>query len=178
MPCLGFTRASSLLSSLTRLLAHLPSAHCVLCLVPEDSPELADENALDRAHDALFPFITTCLFVSSTVDKHGNNCPQALLMPINWDLYGPRIVNDDGITIIDITELGKPRYGFMFPHDNVLMDAGAYLRDYRHPYFEDARLCDEFGNVSVYAVRSTWLGYDYKVKFDRVKPEVGDACAH
>ncbi|KAF7188659.1 hypothetical protein HII31_09911 [Pseudocercospora fuligena] len=130
-----------------------------------------------RANEAMFPFIATCLFVSSThstlEQEAGGICPVALLMPINWEYDSSTMYNDDGLSIIDISEPGKPRYGFMFPGENVLLDSGGYLAKYGISG-ANTELEKGYGNVALSAIRSTWPGRNFKSKLHRIRPEVGD----
>lgn len=125
-----------------------------------------------RADESIFPFLATCLLLSSTL---GQFCPTTALMPINWDFDDvSRITNDDGVSIFDVSELGKPRYGFLFPGENVLMDGEMYLQEGYRIALGDRNLEPnyDFGTVSLHALRSTWPGRDFSAKLGRVMPEI------
>lgn len=134
---------------------------------------LGYEKDKPRADESTFPFIATCFLISSTL---GHYCGTTCLMPINLAFDNPCIPNNDGISVFDISELGRPRFGFFFPGQNVLMDGETYLTyvgRYREWKSSSRSLPeDDFGTVSLHALRDTWPGREFGVAFARVRPEI------
>ena len=58
-----------------------------------------------------FPFITTCLLLGASLDVKEGYDASVLLMPFNMPFDGGD--NNDGITVVDITDLSHVRYCFV-----------------------------------------------------------------
>lgn len=118
-----------------------------------------------QATDSLFPFIATCLAIGSSV---GSQSLQTLLLNLNT--HFDDIPNDDGISIFDISEPQRPRYAFMFPGENDLMDALQYMHCYmsrgrsswpstyerKEMSPPDVKSCLDFRPLAVEAMYDTW----------------------
>ncbi|KAL1586718.1 hypothetical protein WHR41_04554 [Cladosporium halotolerans] len=89
-----------------------------------------------------FPFMTTALLLGSDVRPPSHALSPAHPLPI--DTPPDQIQNGDGISIFDITEIGRPRYAMMrcvakrpcdrhdgLCHSRSIMNASDYIRRYR-----------------------------------------------
>ncbi|KAK5127658.1 hypothetical protein LTR85_006999 [Meristemomyces frigidus] len=68
-----------------------------------------------------FPFIATCLTVGASLHKEHNHSAKIHPLPLETSYDG--CANDDGISVYDITDPAKPRYGFVFLEDRQEADA-------------------------------------------------------
>lgn len=66
---------------------------------------------LDWDAKPMFPFLTTCLVIGASVDLTGGKVSNA--SPLPWNMEFDRCDNNDGITIIDISEPEAIRYCFV-----------------------------------------------------------------
>ncbi|KAI1259581.1 hypothetical protein F5Y18DRAFT_295061 [Xylariaceae sp. FL1019] len=81
--------------------------------LPEEKWE---EKAINnRDERALFPFIATCLMLGSSFDPSSGPCSNVIPLPFNTSCGTPG--NNDGVTILDITDLSAVRYAFIFPDE-------------------------------------------------------------
>lgn len=72
----------------------------------------ADSKILaDTPEDVCFPLIMTCLVVGASIDARDAKYSHVLTLPFNTRFNGAR--NDEGVTIIDISNLANIRYCFV-----------------------------------------------------------------
>lgn len=147
----------------------------------------------NQATDCLLPFIATCLLIACAA---GSSSVQSWLFPLN--IYFDDVTNDDGISIYDITEPQHPRYAFMFPGENVLIDALQYHDRYNRSedgsedgseeiYWptcfdrkakssSDVEACLDFRPVTVDALYDVWSREN--IKFGSKMEDVSSSAAH
>ena len=105
-----------------------------------------------------FPFIATCLTVGSSFEPDVGYSARVHPMAFNTTL--DQVDNNDGITVIDISNLDRFRYCFAFPDKRRPLSASAYLSLYfklRRPPGSDTENIEgyksEGSNLSVYSER-------------------------
>ena len=132
---------------------------------------------------APFPFISTALILGASFDPdrglHSRVHPLEFNMPFDGG------DNNDGVTIIDITEQAHPRYCFVFfnntgreysddsvsgnssesasgPHLRTPLSATSYLKVYRERPTELLRKMNEWPLIDVGALTNAWPHGDWR----------------
>ena len=90
--------------------------------------EKPEEFWTDDAIVQPFPFIATCLTVGSSFEPDVGY--SARVHPMRFNTTLDQIDNNDGITVIDISNLDRFRYCFAFPDKRRPLSASAYLSLY------------------------------------------------
>ncbi|CAG8961070.1 hypothetical protein HYFRA_00002612 [Hymenoscyphus fraxineus] len=119
-----------------------------------------------------FPYIHTCLHIAAANATNGNSrrCPVARVMSLPFNTAFDMVDNQQGIIVMDITDLSQPRSAFLRP----LTDAQHLNFDYMYSYnysdseadedideneintFEEDKDFDYDGLLDVEALRNVW----------------------
>ena len=71
-----------------------------------------------KASSTVFPFIATCLSIGTALNEESTETSNVFLLPI--DIAYDGCDNDDGITVLDISDIGRTRYGLAFLSESEL----------------------------------------------------------
>ena len=122
--------------------------------------EKPEEFWTDNAVIQPFPFIATCLTVGSSFKPEVGY--SARVHPLGFNTTLDQIDKNDGITVIDISDLDRFRYCFAFPDKREPLSASAYLSLYfklgRPPRSDTENVQNdksEDSNRSVYSKRQS-----------------------
>lgn len=138
---------------------------------------------------APFPFISTALILGASFDPDRGQYNRVHPLEFNTPFDG--IDNNDGVTIIDVTEQARPRYCFVFfnsiereysddsdsgnssesdsgPNLYTPLSASSYLKVYRERPTELLRKMNEWPLIDVGALRDAWPHGNWR------KPSDGD----
>ena len=133
----------------------------------------------------VFPFIATCLATGTALNDENAHVSNVSLLPISSRYDG--IENDDGITVLDITDAANTRYGFIIFNDIeigpdsapelvpglTVLDAKTYIGlYYAEDELEHQGMLDTIAKfeaipkITVAALKSVWPGSGWKSLFD------------